>query len=109
MLNGSVLQELLQKQVLTIDVAFDNRTVPSKYRRILDDLCARFETVRQISSLRTSRAGQPVKRPSVRVQSAGQQHELTYDGPADPAAILHFLVDFIRLQEIEPRKRIQER
>ncbi len=99
MLNGSVLQELLQKQVLTIDVAFDNRPVSSKYRRILDDFCARFETVRQISSLRTSRAGQPVKRPSFRVQSTWHQHESTYDGPADPAAIIRFLVDFLRLQE----------
>lgn len=99
MQNKSVLQELLQKQILTIDVAFDNRPVSTKYRRILDDFCARFETVRQISSLRTSRTGEPVKRPSFRLRSAWHQHESTYEGPADSAAIMRFLVDFLRLQD----------
>jgi len=98
MQNKSVLQELLQNQILTIDVAFDNRPVSTKYRRILDDFCAHFETVRQISSLRTSRAGQPVKRPSFRVRLAWHQHESTYEGPADSAAIMRFLLDFLRLQ-----------
>ncbi|GAC89452.1 hypothetical protein NBRC3257_3270 [Gluconobacter thailandicus NBRC 3257] len=99
MMNGPALKELLRGHSLTIDVAFDNRPVSSKYQRILDDVRARFETVRQISSLRISRAGKPVKRPSFRVQSSRHQHESTYEGPADPTAIMSFLVDFLQLQE----------
>lgn len=108
MLDGSVLTKLLHGHTLTIDVALDNRPISSEYQRVINDIKAHVGTVRQISSLRTSRSNTPVKRPSFRVVSTQDSIDATYDGPAENDAIICFLLNFLKtiqgqdLTDMEP-------